>query len=160
MARIVRVDPRDSTEVTEVDLRNAWLTDADLEHLARLPRLETINLAYTKITDIGLEKLIPLENAKVLNLYYAEYVTDLAWSLANRTGPLTFVDAPRPQATTGGSGYGAYLGTIPDLSGGGVSDGVRITGVRAGSPAEQAGLQAGDVITQQVGLKALPSASE
>src|SRR6266571_6039036 len=76
----------------------------------------------------------------------AEYVADLAWSLANRTGALTFVDAPRPQATTGGSGYGAYLGTIPDMSGGGVSDGVRITGVRAGSPAEQAGLMAGDVI--------------
>src|SRR5437667_3117916 len=77
----------------------------------------------------------------------AQFVADLAWSLANRPGPLTFVDAPRPQATTGGSGYGAYLGTIPDLSGGGVSDGVRITGVRAGSPAEQAGLFAGDVIT-------------
>jgi S1-C subfamily serine protease len=30
---------------------------------------------------------------------------------------------------------------------GGVSDGVRITGVRAGSPAEQAGLTPGDVIT-------------
>jgi len=77
----------------------------------------------------------------------AQFVADLAWSLANRPGPLTFVDAPRPQATTGGSGYGAYLGTIPDMSGGGVSDGVRITGVRSGSPAEQAGLVAGDVIT-------------
>lgn len=77
----------------------------------------------------------------------AQFVADLAWSLANRPGPLTFVDAPRPQATTGGSGYGAYLGTIPDMTGGGVSDGVRITGVRAGSPAEQAGLKAGDVIT-------------
>lgn len=77
----------------------------------------------------------------------AQFVADLAWSLANRPGPLTFVDAPRPQATGGGSGYGAYLGTIPDMTGGGVSDGVRITGVRAGSPAEQAGLKGGDVIT-------------
>jgi S1-C subfamily serine protease len=49
--------------------------------------------------------------------------------------------------TAAGSGYGAYLGTIPDMTGGGVSDGVRITGVRAGSPADSAGLQAGDVIT-------------
>ena len=77
----------------------------------------------------------------------AQFVSDLALALANRPGPLTFVDSPRPQAVAGGSGYGAYLGTIPDMSGGGVSDGVRITGVRAGSPAEQAGLQAGDVIT-------------
>ena len=77
----------------------------------------------------------------------AQFVADLGWTLANRTGTLTFVDAPRPQATAGGAGYGAYLGTIPDMTGGGSPDGVRITGVRAGSPAEQAGLKAGDVIT-------------
>jgi len=76
----------------------------------------------------------------------AQFVADVAWTLANRPGPLTFVDAPRPQASTGGgSGYGAYLGTIPDMTGS--PGGVRITGVRAGSPAEQAGLKAGDVIT-------------
>lgn len=77
----------------------------------------------------------------------AQFVADLGLALANRPGQLTFVDAPRPQASGGGSGYGAYLGTIPDMSGGGVSDGVRINGVRVGSPAEQAGLAAGDVIT-------------
>lgn len=75
----------------------------------------------------------------------AQFVADLAWALANRAAPLTFVDAPRPQATAGGVGYGAYLGTIPDMTGS--PGGVRITGVRAGSPAEQAGLKAGDVIT-------------
>ena len=82
----------------------------------------------------------------------AQFVADLGWALANRTGTLTFVDAPRPQASAGGSGYGAYLGTIPDMTGGGISDGVRISGVRAGSPAEQAGLKAGDVITE-IGAK-------
>lgn len=75
----------------------------------------------------------------------AQFVTDLAWALANRPGPLTFVDAPRPQASTGGGGYGAYLGTIPDMTSS--PGGVRITGVRAGSPAEQAGLKGGDIIT-------------
>jgi hypothetical protein len=77
----------------------------------------------------------------------AQFVADLASALAARPGALSFVEAPRPQVATGGSGYGAYLGTIPDMTGGGASDGVRITGVRAGSPAEQAGLKAGDVIT-------------
>ncbi|HEY7194789.1 MAG TPA: M20/M25/M40 family metallo-hydrolase [Gemmatimonadales bacterium] len=78
----------------------------------------------------------------------AQFVADLGVTLANRSSPLTFVDAPRPQATAGGAGYGAYLGTIPDMSGD-VPDGqgVKISGVRAGSPAEQAGLTAGDVIT-------------
>jgi len=85
----------------------------------------------------------------------AQFVADLAWSLANRPGPLTFVDAPRPVATAGGgSGYGAYLGTIPDMTGSGGATGVRITGVRTGSPAEQAGLKAGDVITA-IGAKAV-----
>jgi peptidase M28-like protein/PDZ domain-containing protein len=85
----------------------------------------------------------------------AQFVADLAWTLANRSGPLTFVDAPRPVATAGGgSGYGAYLGTIPDMTGSGGATGVRITGVRAGSPAEQAGLKAGDVITA-IGAKAV-----
>ncbi len=80
----------------------------------------------------------------------AAFVADVAWTLANRAAPLTFVDAAPPQAMTGGSGYGAYLGTIPDMTSS--PGGVRITGVRAGSPAEQAGLKGGDIITA-VGAK-------
>ena len=75
----------------------------------------------------------------------AEFAAELAWTLANRVGDLAFVDAPPHAAAVGGQGYGAYLGTIPDMSES--PGGVRITGVRAASPAERAGLQAGDVIT-------------
>ena len=46
----------------------------------------------------------------------------------------------------GGGGYGAYLGTIPDFSQ--TEGGVLLSGVRAGSPAEQAGLGPGDVIVK------------
>jgi aminopeptidase YwaD len=74
------------------------------------------------------------------------FVQRVALALANRPGTLTFVSAaPPPVSTTGGQGYGAYLGTIPDMSGS--PGGVRITGVRAASPAEKAGLVGGDVIT-------------
>ena len=52
------------------------MTDADLAKVARLPHLQSINLAYTRITDQGLEHLAPLEHVKVLKLYYAESVTD------------------------------------------------------------------------------------
>ncbi len=46
-----------------------------------------------------------------------------------------------------GSGYGAYLGTIPDF-GEHREPGVPLTGARPGSPAEKAGLRAGDVLVR------------
>ena len=46
----------------------------------------------------------------------------------------------------GGGGYGAYLGTIPDFSQ--TEGGVLLSGVRQGSPAEQAGFMLGDVIVK------------
>ena len=82
----------------------------------------------------------------------ADFVSDVATALADRPGALTFVDAPPPQASTSGSGYGAYLGTIPDMSES--PGGVRITGTRSGSPADKAGLMAGDVITA-IGTKTI-----
>jgi len=85
-----------------------------------------------RINAIGLEQV-------------ADYVADVATALANRQGPLTFVSAPPPQASTTGSGYGAYLGTVPDMTES--PGGVRISATRAGSPAEQAGLKGGDIIT-------------
>lgn len=92
---------------------------------------------WDKINIVGLEEV-------------ADFVADAATTLADRHGPLTFVDVPPPQTSMGGSGYGAYLGTVPDMSGS--PGGVRITGTRAGSPAEHAGLTAGDIITQ-IGAK-------
>ena len=51
-----------------------------------------------------------------------------------------------PGRVGGGGGYGAYLGTIPDFSQ--TEGGVLLSGVRQGSPAEQAGLGQGDVIVK------------
>jgi Zn-dependent M28 family amino/carboxypeptidase len=75
----------------------------------------------------------------------ATLASGLAWALATRPEALTFVDAEPPAPVSGG-GYGAYLGTIPDMSES--PGGVRLTGVRAGSPAEAAGIQAGDIIVR------------
>jgi hypothetical protein len=94
---------------------------------------------YHRTTD-DWERINPAGVAMV-----SEYVAEVAWTLANRPGALSFVDVPRPQPAAGGAGYGAYLGTIPDMTES--PGGVRLTGVRAGSPAEQAGLQGGDIIT-------------
>lgn len=74
----------------------------------------------------------------------ATFVADLAQAIATRPARLTFVDMPRPQPVMAGSG--ASLGTIPDMSGS--PGGVRLTGVRAGTPAADAGIQAGDIIVR------------
>jgi aminopeptidase YwaD len=63
---------------------------------------------------------------------------------------LTPIRTERPAApataSSSRSGYGPYFGTIPDMI---PRDfGLRITGVREGSPADEAGLQAGDVIVE------------
>ncbi len=87
----------------------------------------------------------------------AEFGSRIASALADRPGPLHFVEVPGPARADRGPvltpGYGAYLGTIPDLTG--TPGGVRLTGVRAGSPAERAGLRAGDVITR-IGDREIP----
>ena len=51
-----------------------------------------------------------------------------------------------PISSSSSSGYGPYLGSIPDMSP--IDFGVRLSGVRAGSPAEEGGLQSGDVVVE------------
>jgi hypothetical protein len=90
---------------------------------------------WEKINADGLEKV-------------AEFTVALVRTLADRRAPLTFVNVPPPAPMVAAAtpGYGAYLGTVPDMSEN--PGGVRLTGVRAGSPAEQAGLKGNDIITQ------------
>jgi Peptidase family M28/PDZ domain len=77
----------------------------------------------------------------------ADFTVELVRALGDRREPLTFVNVPPPAAAgTGSAGYGAYLGSVPDMSGN--PGGVRLTGVRAGSPAEKAGLRGDDIIVQ------------
>jgi S1-C subfamily serine protease len=61
---------------------------------------------------------------------------------------LTFVRRVAPPPVAGArTGSSVYLGSIPDMSAPDVK-GLRLTGVRAGSPADSAGLKAGDVVLQ------------
>jgi hypothetical protein len=74
-------------------------------------------------------------------------VTDLARRAADRSAGLTLVrgaGSPPRQEGQAAVGYGAYLGSVPDFTP--VDRGVKLSGVTPGSPADAAGLQAGDVI--------------
>ncbi len=91
---------------------------------------------WQKIDPAGLERV-------------ARFAADVTTAVANRPARLTFVALPvtaHGGSATGTWGYGAYLGTVPDMSG--TESGVRLAGVRAGSPAEKAGLRTDDVITR------------
>jgi hypothetical protein len=65
----------------------------------------------------------------------------------------TFVRGMAPPAVAGArSNTGVYLGSIPDMSAGDVV-GLKLTGVRAGSPADSAGLKPGDVVVEFGGAR-------
>jgi Zn-dependent M28 family amino/carboxypeptidase len=97
---------------------------------------------YHKATD-DVERVNVAGIARVVAL--AERITR---DIADRPAPLTFVRAVAAAPTTSSrAGTSAYLGSVPDMGATEVT-GVRLSGVRAGSPADSAGLRAGDVIVE------------
>jgi hypothetical protein len=79
----------------------------------------------------------------------ASFVGSVAQTLMEQK--LTFVasNAPAPSGDGGGGGgFKTYLGSIPDYGQPDDLQGVLLSGVRAGSPADKAGIKGGDVIVQ------------
>ncbi len=76
---------------------------------------------------------------------------DLLRALASAQGRPAYVRMPAPKPSAGGGGYGPYFGSIPDF--GEAAGGVLLSGVRAGSPADKAGVQKGDVIVRFNGMR-------
>jgi hypothetical protein len=78
----------------------------------------------------------------------------VARDLGDRDARLTFVRSAAPVASSNSSRTGSlvYLGSIPDM---GASDtpGLRLSGVRPGSPADLGGLRAGDIIVELAGAQ-------
>jgi len=76
------------------------------------------------------------------------FVRDVVHELQARDARPAFT-AAKVEATARSTGFRVYLGTIPAY--GDSSDGLRLDGVREGSPAERAGLRAGDRIVRLAG---------
>ena len=101
-----------------------------------------IHSDYHRATD-DVEKINAAGEARVVNLAF-----DMIRSVDSRPARLTFVRSTRPSRIGASStGSQVYLGSVPDMSAGSVP-GLKLTGVRAGSPAEKGGLAAGDIIVE------------
>ncbi|HYC76528.1 MAG TPA: M28 family peptidase, partial [Planctomycetota bacterium] len=89
----------------------------------------------------------PSDDADKIDAKGLAAVAELAGEIARRLADLpqrpVFVK-PKPVSSVGGTGFGAWLGTIPSYAQD--EGGVRLSGVSAGSPAEKAGLKADDVL--------------
>lgn len=71
-----RVESDSAGELIAVNLRAAWVTDSDLIELARLPKLQRLDLSQTRITDQGLSYLKIAPQLQEVNLAYAEKLGD------------------------------------------------------------------------------------
>ena len=97
---------------------------------------------YHKATDDA-DRINAAGEARVVAL--AERVVR---SIADRPARLTAVKWSGPVASSGSrQGSNTYLGTIPDMSASDIP-GLKLSGVREGSPADKGGLRAGDVIVE------------
>jgi hypothetical protein len=82
-----------------------------------------------------------------------DLVSDVALALANAPQRPAYAGAAAAghgEASSEGGGYGPYLGTVPAFGAEGVR-GAKLAAVRPGSPAERAGLRAGDVVVELAG---------
>jgi hypothetical protein len=74
-----------------------------------------------------------------------KYIYSILLSIDEATAKPEYVNVPRKEQTQTG-GWKVYIGTIPDYA---YSDeGLKITGVNEGSPAQKSGLRASDIILQ------------
>ena len=97
----------------------------------------------------------PTDTAEKVNYDGLERITKFARALvldvANATQRLDYVKVASSEKGGSRENLRAYLGTIPDYAT--EVQGVKLSGVRGGSPAEKAGLQGGDVIVEFAGQK-------
>jgi hypothetical protein len=91
---------------------------------------------YHRVTDDA-DKINVRDQARILH-----FVAEAIAEVANQDSTMRFTKAESEQPLR--RGFRVSVGTIPDYAA--ETEGMKISGVRKGSPAEKAGLQGGDVI--------------
>ncbi len=122
-------------------------TDSTAFYLAGVPILSAYTGTHTDYhTPNDTPDKINYEGLARVASLFADLVEDTATST-------TIPDYKKvEQPGGGGSRFRVYLGTIPDYAASDVL-GVLLAGVQAGSPADQAGVKAGDVIIELAGVR-------
>ncbi len=98
---------------------------------------------YHKPTDLP-ERILHADHARVTEV--ALRVAQTLAAVETRPQFVKVVEPARPISGSGGSGYGPWFGSIPDM--GEEVQGVKFGGVTEGSPAEKAGFKAGDILVE------------
>ena len=117
--------------------RRGGAGDIPLHRRAR--RLSSADRHVDKLDPQGLE-LVTVFTARIV-----------AAAAAAAAAPAYVRAQPAPVGEPGRRGYGPVFGVVPDF-GESAEPGARISGVRPGSPAEKAGMRAGDIIVQFAGV--------
>lgn len=121
-------------------------TDSTAFYLQGVPVLS----AYTGTHD---DYHLPSDTAEKINYdglaRVASLFADLVQDTAETAAAPDYLEVKQPGT---GTGFRVYLGTIPDY---GATDvlGVLLSGVKADSPADKAGIKAGDIIVELGGVK-------
>jgi len=79
----------------------------------------------------------------------ADFATSIVRRLMDTADPLQFVKVEQSQQSASRTGVRVFTGTIPDYASN--AKGLLLSGVIGGGPAEQAGLQKGDVVVEIAG---------
>jgi S1-C subfamily serine protease len=112
--------------------------------------------SLSAFTGVHSEYHSPRDTADTLNFVGLAEVTrlmaELAAGIAKMPEPPDYVPQTKPKKGGARAGFRAYLGTIPDYAASGI-DGLMLSGVASGGPAEEAGLRARDIVKELAGRK-------
>ena len=107
-------------------------------------------------TGVHSEYHTPRDTADTLNFAGLAEVTNLLAELsagvATMPEPPDYVPQSKPTNSRTRAAFRVYLGTIPDYAASGIN-GLMLSGVVSGGPAEQAGLRARDIVVELAGRR-------